>query len=194
MIDLRRLAKVLRHANTSPPSEARQEFYALKQAILEAYGQRDGDDIQEIVKPCWGYRYAPCDEHCDKCGGTGTYERKLVHLERWNLGGLVFHRPARYLAFTVWPISIKGRIEHKPSRFAFAAWRALSLVFAPSMHLYFDQFRMDEKQLRRMKKMLAFLLGFDRSKWATKALTFPEIIQASVKAKIEKRREEMVPF
>ncbi len=96
MLEIDRLAVVLHHANSQPPSAAKQEFYELKQAILERYGWRDGDDWQHIFKPCWGHHYYGCGDDCEKCGGTGVYSRVYVHLERWRLGTRhVFHRPVK---------------------------------------------------------------------------------------------------
>lgn len=196
MIDLHRLSLVLKHANATPPAHAREEFYALKQAILERYGIRCGYDVQEIVHKCWGYRYDPCDANCEKCDGTGIFEKKVILLERWQLAGQVFHRPLQRLpvAFSEVAPTIHGKIAHRIRRLGFACWRVLSILFRPQFYLYLDQFRMDEKQLRRFKAVLAYLLGFSRTKWQVRAITFSEIEEAASLAKVQKRRDQLIPF
>lgn len=34
---------------------------------------------QEQIKECWGYRDQPCDEYCEKCGGTGIFSRHVLY-------------------------------------------------------------------------------------------------------------------
>jgi hypothetical protein len=34
---------------------------------------------QEQIKECWGYRDQVCDEYCEKCGGTGIFQRHVLY-------------------------------------------------------------------------------------------------------------------
>ena len=191
MINIHRLALVLKHANCSPPSSCKEDFYALKEAILEKFGERDSYDYQLIEFPCWGEsRYHGCDEHCGKCGGTGIYHRFHVRLERWKLAGQVFHKPLERTAFSMGPVNIKGKINHPLKKLGFAAWRVLSLLFAPAFYLYLDQFKMDQRQLRRFKAVLAYVLEFPRDRWKVAAVKFSEIQEAAMKL----REREAIPF
>lgn len=191
-VDLHRLAVVLRHANSCPPfdSDGREAFYALKQAILAAYGERDGQDIQHIRKACWNcsegvYRHYDGElDTCSRCRGTGVYSERWIVLERWKLAGHVFHRPSHTLVGSLTPANIEGRIEHRTSKLAFAAWRVLALLFRPAYYLYLDAFKMSVEQLNRFKAVLAYLLGFSRNKWRVEAVRFAEIQQASFMMKV----------
>lgn len=91
------LAHLLHWANAQPPMGYRREFYALKSRLCHRYGQPDGFDVQEIVKPCWG-RWGEAGDVCDdarcrKCGGSGIYDRSYVQLQRWQWGAFLFHEP-----------------------------------------------------------------------------------------------------
>lgn len=198
MTDLHRLAIVLKHANSLPPFDSREDFYALKQAILERFGERDGEDIQYIKKPCWSCTdgwWICCDdgrkEKCYRCDGTAIHSEKWIVLERWKLAGLVFHRPSHTLAGSLVVPNIEGRIKHRESKMAFAAWRVLAMLFRPQFYLYLDLFKMDTRQLKRFKAVLAYLLGFPRDKWRVEALRFHEIQDTTFLAK---RREVAIPF
>lgn len=182
MIDINRLAVVLHHANAQPPSSAKQEFYELKQAILERYGWRDGDDWQHIVKPCWGTRYEDCTQECDKCGGTGVYDRAFVHLERWRIGDShVFHKPVK--RYSILPagasVTIEGIISHKRKPLSQACADVLTILFRPQMYIYLNQFN-DVKRLSRFKAVLAYLLGFDRRKWRVESFRFVDIQKCQI--------------
>lgn len=185
-VDVRRLAVVLRHANTAPPSGEIQRlaFYAMKQRICEQYGERDGDDFQHIKKDCWGYRNNPCDQHCDRCGGSGVYSEKFVVLSRWKIGGLIFHRPERTMAWPTCQPTIVGLIRHKRSRMAEASRMALELAFTGSWGVYASAFAMSDDNLRRFKAALTYLLGIDRRRWPGVRLRFPEIEEAAKKFQI----------
>lgn len=116
----RALSRLLWLANASPPTGCRREFYAVKDAILRRWGRPDGHDWQEITHYCWRCEGGGIvddgwgeDDRCPKCGGTGIWDRFWVRLERWEIGGRVFHRPAE----RVWgrpdePVAIVGRVEH----------------------------------------------------------------------------------
>lgn len=106
---------LLHRANTDPPIAAREEFYRLKDLLLERYATRDGADVQEIVKECWGYSYDyTCPgSSCTKCGGTGVFDRFYVLLHRYRWGRHVFHRPGQRSRFRGdLTITIRGRIRH----------------------------------------------------------------------------------
>lgn len=195
-MNINRLAIVLKHANASPPPHARTEFYSLKQAILERYGKLVGHDMQEIVDRCWGYRHDPCGPQCDKCGGTGIYNKKIIRLERWELASQIFHRPVERIsaAFAPSTPTINGRITHRFSKLAFACWRVLTCLFQPQYYLYLDLFRLDEKHLGRFKAVLAYVLEFPRHKWHIEAIRFSEIEQAALIAKRQQIESAMIPF
>lgn len=75
-----------------------REFYALKDRLLRKYGTRDGVDIQHIKRECWGYEEdGKClGKGCRRCGGSGVWDEKWIELERWAIGGRVFHRPSGF--------------------------------------------------------------------------------------------------
>lgn len=76
-------------------------FYPFKNEFLSRYGTFAGNDLQVIEHACWN-----CDdglwrgrEMCWRCSGTGIYHRAAVVLDRYEIGGLIFHRPkARLIA------------------------------------------------------------------------------------------------
>lgn len=186
MIDVKRLAVVLHHANAQPPfGEAEREaFYAMKQRILESFGTRDGEDVQHIRKACFACRdgiYVDSwdefehGEICRRCNGTGVYSEKWVVLERWKLAGLVFHRPVRTMVGYLGTPTIEGVIRHRRTRLASAAQRVLALVVDPQYYLYLEAWRMGAEDLRRFKAVLAYLLGFDRRKWELTGLRWRDV-------------------
>lgn len=86
---------LLHYANASPPSCYRQDFYAIKRRLLERHATPDGEDVQHIVKKCYGRDW---DEGCThdarcKCGGTGIFDERWITLKRWRWGRYVFHSP-----------------------------------------------------------------------------------------------------
>ena len=110
-------ATLLHYANSSPPVVGRTEFYALKSRLLKQHGTRDGEDVQHIVAPCWGYYdQSGCEgAECTKCGGTGIFHETFVRLLRYRWGRYSFHTPIErsYTScFGQWP-TIKGRVEHR---------------------------------------------------------------------------------
>lgn len=190
-IDVRRLAVVLRHANTQPPPGelAREAFYRMKQVICEQYGSLDGYDVQRIAHKCWGRPGYGCDDDCDRCGGSGIYQERRYLLQRWRLGGLVFHRPIDTPGPLMLPPTIEGKIRHKPSKLAAAARRALELAFTGSWGLYASVFALDDAELRRFKAALTYLLGIDRRRWPGVRLRLPEI-----EAKAKQLESAAIPF
>lgn len=194
MIDANRLSLVLKKANQGPPFgfDEREAFYKLKQAILEAYGTRDGEDVQRIIKKCWrckegiyvsrGYFYDDWDvgdgEVCVKCNGSSIYDLSYIRLERWRLGKCVFHRPLQRSASPPGKVTIDGVIPKVYGRMTMPCQRVLAMVFQPQYYLYLDQFKMGCDDLKRFKLALAFLLGFSPHKWQVKAMQFGEIVAA----------------
>ena len=184
-MNIERLATVLKHANSCPPlmSDEREDFYKLKQAILEKYGKIVGYDVQHIVKRCWScrdgwiYEYGdnfPSDE-CRRCT-RGIYSERFILLERWALGSKIFHRPIGTTDRR--DVTIEGTIQHRPSRLALAARRVLCLLWYPSLYLFWDQWKMAAKDLRRWKMVLAYLLEFDRNKWRVEYVRWHKMTHA----------------
>jgi hypothetical protein len=116
----RAVSRLLWLANSDPPRVRRAEFYAMKDRLLRRWGTRIGQDWQEITRECYAcdgtgrYVYLEGDsEECRRCGGSGTYDRFWVRLERWDLAGRVFHRPAeRTYSRPVEPVKIVGKVRH----------------------------------------------------------------------------------
>jgi hypothetical protein len=109
---------LLLHLANSDPPFLRIEFYALKTRLLRKHGTRDGADVQEIIKPCYGKfgneygEYLGCVKERDcRCGGTGIFSRRVYGLERWRWGRFIFHVPIDTLPGPL--ITIRGRIEHR---------------------------------------------------------------------------------
>ena len=111
----RLLAAVLACANSSPPTCHCEAFYAMKDAILRKHGKLVGADLQHIVKKCWGGYDYPCrGASCRKCGGTGIYSERWHILQRWELGGRIFHRPIDSTSLRPdGPVTIEGNVEHR---------------------------------------------------------------------------------
>lgn len=137
----RLIARLLHLANQGPPFSRRSEFYALKERILARFGTRAGDDVQHIRKECWGYEEdGYClGRHCNRCGGTGIWDERWILLERWELCGYVFHRPAGSTLRR--DVTIEGRITHgkrnRQASLAAALW--LALIF--DRQLFWQIFR-----------------------------------------------------
>jgi hypothetical protein len=113
----------------------RRAFYDLKDRLLRRFGTRDGEDVQRIVKACWGYEAdGRClGASCRRCGGSGVWEKRLIRLERWALGGRVFHRPADTVYGAAWEarVTIDGYVRHAevPLRDSAEAALWLALLF-----------------------------------------------------------------
>ena len=83
----------------------KQQFYTLKNSILETYGHENGYDLQVIKKICHS-----CDgtgkftsdwkvtEQCWNCD-NGVYKTKKVVLKRYILNGDLFHVPIGEVIF-----------------------------------------------------------------------------------------------
>jgi hypothetical protein len=121
-------------ANSNPPLR-KERFYAIKDTILRRWGTRDGDDWQQITHECWrceGSGESPYDEDepCERCDGSGIWDRFYVRLERWRLGSRIFHRPAGRVYKRPETITFVGPVQHRDVGFASeeaALW--LALVF-----------------------------------------------------------------
>lgn len=193
-IDIHRLSTILRHANSSPPSHARAEFYALKEAICRAYGTLEGYDVQLIEHSCWG-DYDGCGPHCGKCGGSGIYYSKTVLLEQWRVGKNVFHRPLdTQIGLLKIEPTIRGKITHRPSKLAFACWRVLTLLFNPQWHLWLDLWRMSETQLRQFKAVLGYAMGVPRANWKVRPLKFDDVQLEAAQSRINAAIKQAMPF
>jgi hypothetical protein len=125
---------LLFRANAHPPL-ARDAFYALKDRLLQRYGTYSGEDIQQIIDPCWGSHEDGCSgSTCTRCGGTGIWRERRIRLSRWSLAGRVFHRPDGP-ASPRQPATITGRIVHAgvTRAAAFEALLWLSLLYDRSL-------------------------------------------------------------
>ena len=126
---------LLSKANASPPVMARTEFYALKVRLCQQFGMWERAELQHVVKKCWdcegtGTRmrdYLTPHTHtwvqvvsgpCHSCNWTGVYREFWGRLERWNVGGFIFHEPKlRYDRKPEWGgAEIEGLIEHERPR------------------------------------------------------------------------------
>lgn len=110
---------LLDKANASPPAMARTEFYALKVKLCERFGIWERAELQHIVKPCWDCMGDTFVKGCYSCLTRGVrpgiYREFWVRLERWNVGGFIFHEPKlRYDRRPEWGgAEIEGLIEHE---------------------------------------------------------------------------------
>lgn len=106
----------------------RDAAYAIKERILRRLGQLVGEDIQHIKRECYGCEgsgYYYSGEDCYRCGGTGVWDEKWIRLERWQLAGRIFHRPAGRMSRPMnGMVTVEGRIEHNRPNPA-ACWDAL---------------------------------------------------------------------
>lgn len=94
---IRVLAWLLICANAKPAHSHREPFYRLKDRLLHRFGRLIGTEWQHIRKTCWSCEDGMRDDgdSCWKCGGTGIYQQTWVLLQRWEIGGAIFHRPVR---------------------------------------------------------------------------------------------------
>lgn len=107
---IKTIGKLLHVANSYPDAVDKEAFYRMKTIILKRLGTRDGFDIQHFEgKICWSchgtgvymgsHTYSGDTWHdiCDHCV-NGWYKRPVwVVLDRYRLGGFVFHQPAERL-------------------------------------------------------------------------------------------------
>jgi hypothetical protein len=111
------LRPLLLHLANSRPPVCSRAFYDLKSNLLRRHGRRDGYDVQEIIKKCWGpWNHEGDSIGCTgkpdcRCGGTGIFRRDIHGLERWRWGGFVFHCPIDRVPGPL--ITIRGHIQHK---------------------------------------------------------------------------------
>lgn len=118
-----------RLANSNPPPG----FYGFKDRFLRRFATRAGWDKQTIEHDCWSCEGAGCH----RCSGSGVYRTTEHWLERWDLGGAIYHRPASWNEVP-WPRPavvefIEGRIKHGtvPQAVARRAFRRLLLRYEP---------------------------------------------------------------
>ena len=134
---------LLHLANSRPPSVHSREFYDFKRLLLMKRGRRVGEDVQEIIKPCYGRRggeygdFDGCTKRPDcRCRGTGIFDRRRYYLQRWQWGGFIFHCPVDvWGGFAHHKITITGRIKHKD-------YGRLSYEAAFWLYLLSGQFRL----------------------------------------------------
>src|SRR5262245_53717251 len=120
--------------NSDPPLETKEAFYEAKDRICRIFGERElPDDVQHIVKPCWGCTWSDCDEceatgECCRCGGTNIYLQFWVQLARYWIGDYGFHRPIQRLHAAPKDalVTINGYIKHS-GEFSFELRRELAL-------------------------------------------------------------------
>jgi hypothetical protein len=114
----RLIGYMLRCANASPPYNQRNEFYAMKDRICRRFGKLVGEDLQHIIKHCYTCEDTPGKygtQSCHRCDGTGIFDEAFYILERWDVGGYIFHRPkSRYSCVPPegMSVTIKGHIRH----------------------------------------------------------------------------------
>ena len=128
-MNLKMLTSVLHRANACPPANYHEEFYAVKQLILETWGTRCHTIVQRIQKVCWGDWDYGCGDDCGRCGGTGIYETKYFELEEWVLCGRTFHRPIRRIYGYDGTVGFEGRKTAKRTKGSIDCWRALAILF-----------------------------------------------------------------
>lgn len=98
-------------------ANAQPGFYAFKDRFLRRFGRQVGWDHQTIEHECWA-----CDggargrESCNRCT-NGVYRTTEHWLERWDLGGRIYHRPVGWMDVPR-PLPkavevIEGRIRHE---------------------------------------------------------------------------------
>lgn len=115
-------ARLLHLANTQPPWDFKQEFYALKTRLLEKHAAIDGHDVQHIEgKHCFrcggSGRYSGWHgtDYCRKCEGSGWWKSpKWIVLERCRWREFVFHIPREVSRVKPEPDTtrIEGYVEH----------------------------------------------------------------------------------
>lgn len=151
----------------------RERAYAIKERILRRWARLVGDDFQYIKRECYG-----CDgtgeyssfEECHRCNGTGIYDTKWIRLERWDLGGRIFHRPTGRIMSRDVPDGaniIRGVIRHESvdSIVANEALLWLAFIFDLGLwwHLMTTSRRMDG--LWRPMTGLQALVWIVRHRW-----------------------------
>lgn len=117
-----------RLANAGIYPERDAWFYPFKSRFLHAHALPDGFDVQVIVKKCWcgDGIYRGVDDHwprefwqmCNRCGGSGVHRKDRVYLQRWLLGGRLYHKPVNRCEMTCEPDDVRntitGLIKHEP--------------------------------------------------------------------------------
>lgn len=137
--------EALRLANAGAYA-CKRDFYRLKDRILEQYGDPDGYDLQIIEDLCFNCNGDGC-WRCDK----GVWDRRTFYLLRYHVGGLVFHKPERFLPPQYdrqedLRETIKGRIRHDEVDHRLAQRAAFRLMrkYHPALWL-----RVHKSRLRR---------------------------------------------
>lgn len=138
----------LHQANCRPPVASRTEFYALKVRLCEQFGWWERAELQHVVKKCWecggrgwneyeyfetvSRRFLKTRSNCQFCA-RGVYREFWVRLEKWKVGGFVFHQPTiRYDSKIEWNGGqIEGLIEHARPKWNLYSecWLWLGLIF-----------------------------------------------------------------
>jgi len=154
------LGELLHLANALPPFALKQEFYQLKDHILQCHGVRVGRDLQHIYKECYncdgsgkifrvrsafGNPWNALEGPCWKCAGSGVYENYWVNLLRYRLGRREFHKPLE--KFYNWEHAgigyddvIEGYIRHQHAPFYLYAEAAYWLALFFDRNLFFRKF------------------------------------------------------
>jgi len=107
---LRLLGYVLHTANSGPSFSWKNDFYRLKERLLKKYATTHFSDVQHIKKICWS-----CDGNvpCHRCI-NGVYDEFWVLLNRYELGGFIFHIPVcRGNVKPGTTVHIEGYINHR---------------------------------------------------------------------------------
>jgi hypothetical protein len=116
-----------------------ERAYRMKDRILRRFGKIVGEDIQRISRICYscdGSGSYDFDEDCRRCRGTGVFDERWFRLERWELGGRIFHRPAGMIARPMnGMVTIEGKIYHDtvPHRASAEAFLWLALFADPEL-------------------------------------------------------------
>lgn len=134
------LAQLMRLINANPTGY----WYRWKDILLHLYGVPDGFDTQRLEAPCWTCGGAGDCYDCD----DGVHHITRTKLWRWQIEGLVFHRPdeariwndselqaierlAQEGVGAPWRRRIIGRVKHRPTHPALSreaeAWLLLIL-------------------------------------------------------------------
>jgi hypothetical protein len=136
-----------------------ERAYRMKDRILRRFGQSVGEDIQRISRMCYscdGSGSYDFDEDCRRCRGTGVFDERWFRLERWELGGRIFHRPAGMIARPMnGMVTIEGKIYHDtvPHRASSEAFLWLALFLDPP--LWWKNFRGSRSSDWQWRPMLA---------------------------------------
>ncbi len=146
------LAWLLFHANRQSSSPA---FYAIKNKLLERFGETVGYDIQFLAgKECFacnatgiyvGYYWESGErwhDTCNRCWGTGWFKRpRWAILAKVSFGKFTFHRPIESFYTEVGAINfvtekgtlarsrIEGYIDHRRSKYGEPALQILYLLY-----------------------------------------------------------------